>query len=254
MRRYLIHIATFLAGGACFWVLQALYQKGQEDVRDDGPHCLDLSLREDQTYRVRRVIDGDTLVLENGLHVRYAGINTPELGHYIKDPVPLADRARQRNAELVEGKRIRLTFAQEPLDAHGRIVAHISSESTDGQPLSLEETLLREGLARALGLGLSADEYGALKAAQEEARSKKIGIWGWERPKPEAGGTAYAYCASGDSPIFHRSDCPGAERIPPAHFMGYPSLEAAVAAGRRLCSQCIRALEKPKTAKPDKAR
>lgn len=40
--------------------------------------CLQESKEHIQKYDVERVIDGDTLVLSNGVHVRLIGMNTPE--------------------------------------------------------------------------------------------------------------------------------------------------------------------------------
>ena len=38
----------------------------------------------DAFISVRRVYDGDTIELENGMHVRYIGINAPEIAHQDK--------------------------------------------------------------------------------------------------------------------------------------------------------------------------
>ena len=86
-----------------------------------APAVLDLSVNDGGIYRVRKVVDGDTVMLENGVHVRYLGINTPEMGHFVKDQAPLAVEATSRNISLVEGKRIRLRLAPEPLETPRRV-------------------------------------------------------------------------------------------------------------------------------------
>lgn len=55
-------------------------------------------------YLVTRVIDGDTIVLANGIHVRYIGIDTPE-----SDESGYKE-ATEANRELVEGKKVRLEY------------------------------------------------------------------------------------------------------------------------------------------------
>ena len=56
----------------------------------------------EKTYLVTRVIDGDTIVLENGERVRYIGIDTPE----ISQNECFALEAKKKNEELVLGKSI----------------------------------------------------------------------------------------------------------------------------------------------------
>ncbi len=57
---------------------------------------------------VVRVIDGDTIELEDGRRVRYIGIDTPETVHPEKDVECYGPEATARNRELVEGKNVEL--------------------------------------------------------------------------------------------------------------------------------------------------
>ena len=57
---------------------------------------------------VVRVIDGDTVELENGERVRYLGIDTPETVHPEKPMECYGPEASERNKELVEGKVVSL--------------------------------------------------------------------------------------------------------------------------------------------------
>jgi len=61
-------------------------------------------------HLVTRVIDGDTIVLENGTRVRYIGINTPERGK------PGHKEATEANRKLVEGKKVRLEYDVERIE------------------------------------------------------------------------------------------------------------------------------------------
>ncbi len=65
--------------------------------------------------RVARVIDGDTIVLEDGREVRYAGINAPEDGD-----IRFRD-STQANNLLVGGKEVRLDFG--PSRTSPRLIA-----------------------------------------------------------------------------------------------------------------------------------
>ena len=55
-------------------------------------------------------------------------------------------------------------------------------------------------------------------------------------PGPPAAGIDYV--ASKLSPVFHRSDCKGAQRITPANLLHFATREAALASGRRPAEDC----------------
>jgi len=119
-------------------------------------------------YFVRNVIDGDTIVLDNGETVRYVGIDTPEVDeHFYLE-------AKVRNVMLVQGRPVRvLVCGMEPRDRYGRVLAWVTS---GGIPVN--ETLVKEGYARVMTIppcGLvRAKEF---KALEQEAKDRKLGIW-----------------------------------------------------------------------------
>lgn len=120
-------------------------------------------------YFVRDVIDGDTIVLDNGETVRYVGVDTPEINE------PLYFEAKVRNATLVQGMVVKVSVCgADKRDKFGRVLAWVTS---GGVPVN--ETLIREGLARTLVIppcGLV--KAGRYKELEREARDKKLGIWG----------------------------------------------------------------------------
>jgi len=81
-------------------------------------------------YRVKEVIDGDTIRLENHKIIRYIGLDTPELREKIKDewiysPRPFAEKAKSYNEKLVNGKVIKLKTDIQKIDNFGRILAYV---------------------------------------------------------------------------------------------------------------------------------
>ena len=62
-----------------------------------------------EAFLVTKVIDGDTIALENGEKVRYLGIDTPELHHPKKEVECFAYQAHEKNKELVLGKKVFFT-------------------------------------------------------------------------------------------------------------------------------------------------
>jgi endonuclease YncB( thermonuclease family) len=69
--------------------------------------------------KVLQVVDGDTIVLENGEKVRYLGIDTPETGQ------PLSLEATQANNRLVGGKIVSLELGKPERDKDNRLLAYV---------------------------------------------------------------------------------------------------------------------------------
>ena len=58
--------------------------------------------------KVVAVLDGDTIIIDGGEKVRYAGLNTPETHHPDKLPEYCGQEAFEANRRLVSGKTVRL--------------------------------------------------------------------------------------------------------------------------------------------------
>ncbi|MFC1790240.1 thermonuclease family protein [Patescibacteria group bacterium] len=114
--------------------------------------------------RVVRVIDGDTFDLEGGVRVRLAGAGAPEYPQGC-----LGAQAKERLAELVSGKEIKVTAVKE--DNFGRKVGFVLV----GEML-VDQVLVEEGLARAAS-GEDPRQGATLLAAEEGAQKAKRGIW-----------------------------------------------------------------------------
>ena len=61
---------------------------------------------------VKRVIDGDTIMLESSERVRLIGVDTPETVHPKKPVERFGKEASAFNRRMVEGKRARLEYDQ----------------------------------------------------------------------------------------------------------------------------------------------
>ncbi len=118
--------------------------------------------------KVERIVDGDTIVLENGDIVRYVGITSPETNE------PFEKEATEANRKLVEGKEVTLDYDNYKGDKFGRILAYLI---IDGKNISVEMT--RKGLAQVVIYQHKKPFIYAkeLLKAQEEAKKEKLGIW-----------------------------------------------------------------------------
>jgi micrococcal nuclease len=117
-------------------------------------------------FPVKRVVDGDTIVLADGRHVRYLGINTPEHGE------PFWKEAGDYNAQKVRGKMVTLEFGEVLEDKYGRTLAYVF---VGGEMVNAQ--LLKAGLAHLFILEPIA-YYDSFLRFQEEARGQRLGIWG----------------------------------------------------------------------------
>ncbi|MBN1255916.1 MAG: thermonuclease family protein [Deltaproteobacteria bacterium] len=116
-------------------------------------------------FRVKRVVDGDTIVLDNGRHVRYVGINTPERGERFWR------EAKNCNTRKVGGKAVTLEFGQVREDTYGRTLAYVTVEDD-----MVNAHLLKEGWAHLFVLE-PIIYYDHFRRLQEEARAQGLGIW-----------------------------------------------------------------------------
>lgn len=135
-----------------------------------------------ETATVTRVVDGDTVWLADGRHVRLLGINAPELAHEGRPEEPLARAAQIRLAALIGNRPIALSPGREPRDHYGRLLARV--ELADGRDAGTE--LLRAGLAVAIAIPPNLAGLGAHEQAEAEARRAGRGIWSrpYFRPRP----------------------------------------------------------------------
>lgn len=127
------------------------------------------------TIGIRRVIDGDTLVLADGRHVRFIGIDAMELGHDGAVDQPYAAAARAALKDLIKrhGGLIRLQAGSEAYDEHGRSLAYVFS--SDGEDLGLD--LINTGLAVVIAVSPDVSRLDCYTAAEGEARAAHLGIW-----------------------------------------------------------------------------
>ena len=124
-------------------------------------------------FGVKRVLDGDTIELENGERVRYIGINTPEIAHPPRGAEFFGPKAAEANRELVEGKRVRLEFDVQKRDRYGRLLAYVYVDS-----LFVNAELVKRGYAYAYTYPPNVKYAELFVRLQREAREAGRGLWG----------------------------------------------------------------------------
>ncbi|MFA6281168.1 MAG: thermonuclease family protein [Candidatus Omnitrophota bacterium] len=128
--------------------------------------------------KVVRVIDGDTVKLENGESLRYIGLDTPETrikkgSRFIYAPQPFALEAKKLNQKLVEGKYVRIEFDVEKQDVYKRLLGYCFVGNT-----FINAKLIEEGFAVTFTIPPNVKYVDTFVALQRSAQETKKGMWG----------------------------------------------------------------------------
>ncbi|OGJ57577.1 hypothetical protein A3H22_00895 [Candidatus Peribacteria bacterium RIFCSPLOWO2_12_FULL_55_15] len=127
--------------------------------------------------RVVRVIDGDTVMVriaDREVTVRLIGVDAPETGGKGEEG-KWGREAMEFLRGLLDGGIVALDFDEERQDVYGRILAYLSVGGRD-----VQAELLQVGLAAVYKrcTCVRKEEY---RRFEEEAREKKVGMWGGGR-------------------------------------------------------------------------
>ncbi|HAN80953.1 MAG: hypothetical protein CMD54_00160 [Gammaproteobacteria bacterium] len=122
-------------------------------------------------FSVHRIIDGDTLIFDDGSRVRLAGLNSFEL----KDPSWKGRSAREAKRKVTEWllkKKVRLTPWPAAADRYGRLLGNLWFDNR-----YLGELLVAEGLALAVAVPPQSTLAGCLSFIEGDARKARKGFW-----------------------------------------------------------------------------
>ena len=133
-----------------------------------------------QLARVKKVYDGDTILLTNGERVRYLYIDTPEIHHPRKPPEPYGYLAWHKNQELLKSGAVILSYDLSRRDRYGRLLARVYSENK-----YLNAELVKMGYAKVMIIPPNQSDKDYLLFLQSQAQAHCRGIWsdkGWKSP------------------------------------------------------------------------
>ncbi|MFH1825166.1 MAG: thermonuclease family protein [Candidatus Firestonebacteria bacterium] len=123
-------------------------------------------------YLIKKVIDGDTLIIENGERIRLIGIDAPETHH----PVISAQRFGQESADflkkMVENHKCMLEYEPDRVrDSYERILAYVY---VNGNLINAEMIKMGYAYVYTRFPFKKMEEFIVL---EKQARDKKIGLW-----------------------------------------------------------------------------
>lgn len=115
------------------------------------------------TAQVTKIIDGDTIQLNDSSRVRLLGINTPEKNQ------PFHEQAKQFLASQVENQTIQIESHGN--DKYSRTLAHVFKDSKN-----INAQILSTGLATLYYYDKDS-HYEELMKAEKQARESSLGLW-----------------------------------------------------------------------------
>jgi micrococcal nuclease len=147
--------------------------KGGEIISSTKPQDDEVEKeREEEVFRVKNVIDGDTIKLENGDVIRYIGINTPETKHPSKPQECFGQEASKKNEELVEGKEVTLVKDVSETDRYNRLLRYVYVED-----IFVNDYLVKQGFANASSYPPDVKYQDQFRESEQDARENKRGLW-----------------------------------------------------------------------------
>lgn len=135
-----------------------------------------LIVKNKQTVKVSRVIDGDTIEIEGGQKIRYIGIDTPETVDPRTTLQCFGREASEKHREMVEGENVILEKDISETDKYGRLLRYVYlPDSNSG--IFINDYLVRNGYAHASSYPPDVKYQDQLRSAQQEAQSENRGLW-----------------------------------------------------------------------------
>ena len=130
-------------------------------------------------YRVRWVVDGDTIVVDmNGTdtYIRLIGIDTPESVSYnVSENTEEGKIAAEYTKKLLRKKKVYLEYDKNTQDKYGRTLAYVFME--DKTTMANRE-ILRAGMAKVYSFKPNVKYEREFIKIQNEAKMNRTGLWG----------------------------------------------------------------------------
>ena len=132
-----------------------------------------IAVKSNNTLRVTKIIDGDTVVLEGGETVRYIGIDSPERNDCF------SDEAMDANRGLVDGQEVRLAKDVSETDRYQRLLrfVYLPAGEAGVDDVFVNDYLVRNGFAKVYRYPPDVKFSDQFEQAEQEARENNRGLW-----------------------------------------------------------------------------
>jgi micrococcal nuclease len=141
---------------------------------------IDITEENSELYRVVRVVDGDTIVINiNNIdeYVRLIGVDCPESVHPDSTRnTELGDLSSAFTKRFLEGEYVSLELDVQEKDKYGRILAYVYIDD-----IMFNKILLAAGMAQVATFPPNVKYVNEFQRIQQDAIENNAGLWGlWE--------------------------------------------------------------------------
>lgn len=130
---------------------------------------------------VTRVVDGDTVEIDNGEKVRLIGVNAPETVKPDAPAFPMGKEASDFTKSQLEGKRVLLETDVQTRDRYGRTLGYLyvkdPKSRDDVEKYMFNAILIREGYAQLMTVPPNVKYSDLFVKLQKQAREQNKGLW-----------------------------------------------------------------------------
>lgn len=127
---------------------------------------------------VSRVVDGDTIVVNDTLTVRFIGMDTPETVDPRRPVGCFGKEASNETKSLLTEKVVILQKDISDTDKYGRLLRLIYLPLENGEILFINDYLVREGFAKVKTYPPDVKFESRFLEAESQAKTQKKGLWG----------------------------------------------------------------------------
>lgn len=143
---------------------------------------------EGESARVTRVLDGDTLGLENGQIVKLASIEAPSNAYRDTPAMPFSSEAKTILETLALGRVAELYYPGMTRDRYDRALAQVYITTETGKKIWLNEALVLRGAAWVRLFPDTSAGSEPLWIAETAARKARTGLWAESSPETDVSG------------------------------------------------------------------
>lgn len=133
---------------------------------------------EGERVMVTKVVDGDTIVVNEDTTIRLVGIDTPETVDPRRPIGCFGKEASNKVKTLLTGKIVILEKDVSETDKYNRSLRYVYLPLEDGRTLFVNDYLVREGFAKVYTYPPDVKYNEQFREAEKEAREGKRGLWG----------------------------------------------------------------------------
>jgi micrococcal nuclease len=178
--------AAILLAGLYFFDpdLRTIFDIASNKINSSSNYTINQNQDGVEFSKVSRVVDGDTVLLDDGRKVRMLNIDTPET---VKENTPVmcyGKEASEYTKKILTGQSVSMISDKEKNDKYGRAlrIIFLRGQDTANVEESINATLIKKGMARVGNYKPNITYEKQFKELEKSAKNNKIGVWACSQP------------------------------------------------------------------------